>query len=85
MFVCQLDSQQTQTPGKSKKRPLCRLIWFWIADQESQAWCAGDFPIVAEASSGFVGSVLTADDKMVNLVGGNINQAVSLATLLRAP
>lgn len=77
--------QQAQTPGNVRSARCADWLGFGSQIKDPKRGAVAIFsPIVAEASSGFVGFVLSADDKTVNLVVGNINQAVSLASFPRA-
>lgn len=76
---------QAQIPGNIRSARCVDWLGFGSQIKDPKRGAVAIFsPIVGEASSGFVGFVLSADDKSVNLVVGNINQAVSLASFPQA-
>jgi uncharacterized protein (TIGR02594 family) len=77
--------QQAQTTGNLRSARCADWLRFGSPITDAKRGAIAIFsPIVAEASSGFVGFVLSADDKKVNLVVGNINHSVALASFPRA-
>jgi uncharacterized protein (TIGR02594 family) len=77
--------QQSQTKGNLRSARCVDWLRFGSPIADAKRGAVAIFsPIVSEATSGFVGFVLSADDKNVNLVVGNINHSVALASFPRA-
>jgi uncharacterized protein (TIGR02594 family) len=76
--------KQAQTKSNIRSARCADWLSFGSQIAEPKRGALAIFTPIAPGSSGFVGFVLSADDKKVNLVAGNINNSVTLASFPKA-
>jgi uncharacterized protein (TIGR02594 family) len=76
--------KQAQTKGNIHSARCADWLSFGSPIAEPKRGAVAIFTPIAPGSSGFVGFVLSADDNKVNLVAGNINNSVRLASFPKA-